>query len=322
MGSDLEQFIKELDLKIKALEEDNYSSNNELIKAVEIKIDDLQNNIDELYKDVLSELDSMIGLVEVKKEVRKLVDYLIFIKKMGDSVKLDSINLNMIFRGNPGTGKTTVARIVANILCKLGFLKTNKVIETTPRDFIAGYVGQTAIKAKNTIQRAEGGVIFVDEAYTFAESKDENNSSFVPEAITEIIKEMESLNTVFIFSGYSNKMDEFIELNPGIKSRVGYDITFSNYTSEELLEMFLNKVTKSGLKISDDAKEEVINKIKDYMTIKNFGNGRMIDNLFDQIIREHASINKLENDNNKLLTITKESVEKVNVIRERGMSFG
>lgn len=324
MSNDINELIKQIDQRIAEIEQcEKYSvPSKEIINEIEIQVDNQQKDIESIYEECVRELDKLVGLEEVKQEVKKLVNYLIFIKKAGNKIKLSNINLNMIFRGNPGTGKTTVARIISKILCQLGFLKSNKIIETTPRDFIAGYVGQTAMKAKKTIDSASGGVIFIDEAYTFSQSKDENGHTFVYEAITEIIKEMETLNTVFIFSGYTNKMNDFIELNPGIKSRIGYDITFKDYSKEELFTMFTNKVNKSGMKLSIDAKDVLLNKISEYMTKKNFGNGRMIDNLFDEIIREHASNNLHENDPEKLLTITSDSIEKIKVRTEGGMSFG
>lgn len=266
MKFDIDELVNKIDRKMEEIEQSEKEKNGiELPNKIEMQLN--KDSIEEIYNQYFDELNKLVGLEEVKTEIKKLINYLIFIKKLNNKVNLDQINLNMIFRGNPGTGKTTVAKIIANILCKLGFLKTNKMIETTPKDFIAGYVGQTAEKAKKTINRAAGGIVFIDEAYTFSQSADESGHTYVYEAITEIIKEMEKLNTIFIFSGYSNQMDDFVELNPGIKSRIGYDIKFNDYSKEELFKMFKNKLDKSGLKLSKKASKLLLEKIEQKMTM-------------------------------------------------------
>lgn len=269
-------------------------------------------------EDTTEKLNSLIGLKNVKDEVNKLINYLKFITRVQGKTKLDAINLNMLFRGNPGTGKTTVARLMGKILYDLGYLKTDKIIETTPREFIAGYVGQTAIKTRKFLDEYRGGLIFIDEAYGFNHNDDETN--FSDEAITEIIKDMEEKETIFIFAGYDGEMDDFVNLNPGIKSRIGYDILFEDYTEDELTEIFMKKLEISGLSIDADAVSDIKKIIKNKKKEKNFGNGRMIDNLYNKLMIEHASIT-YDAEDNKLFTISKEAVLNVNMKTQKGGYF-
>ena len=279
--------------------------------------DDLSS--DELCNMALDNLLNLTGLDNVKKEVMKLAHYLKYLKKVEGKITLDKLNLHMVFKGNPGTGKTTVARIMANILYYLGYLSSDKIIEVTPSDFIAGYVGQTAIKTRKLLNKFRGGLIFIDEAYSFINGSDESSCSFAGEAITEIIKEMESKETIFIFAGYGDEMEEFINLNPGIRSRVGYYISFDDYTEEELYNIFLSKLSNTGFSIYDDASCEIKKIIGIKMREKNFGNGRMIDNLYNKLLLEHAMINSDEVSDEKLLTISKEAALNIECKNMKGV---
>lgn len=267
---------------------------------------------------VTLELDRLVGLEEVKKEVNKLIYYLKFVNRLQGKAKLDKLNLNMLFRGNPGTGKTTVARMMGRILYDLGYLKTDELIETAPREFIAGYIGQTAIKTRKFLDMYKGHLIFVDEAYAFNHRDDEDN--FSSEAIAEIIKDMENKETIFIFAGYDEDMDDFINLNAGIKSRIGYDISFKDYKVDELFEIFMRKLAQSGLSIDNEAICSIKNIIEEKRKEKNFGNGRMIDNLYNKLMIEHASIT-YDGDYDSLFRIGNDAVLNINMVKEKGGFF-
>lgn len=294
---------------------------NSEIKNDSIDVNEEENQELEL-EFYLEKLNDLIGLKEVKKEVEKLTNYLKFYKRVSDKSNMDKINLNMIFKGNPGTGKTTVARIISHLLYGLGYLENSTFVETTPRDFIGEYTGQTAVKAKKQIEKYKGGVIFIDEAYGFVH--EEGDHSFAPEALIEIIKEMEIKETVFIFSGYSKEMDKFMDLNPGIKSRIGYHIDFNDYDIEELLQIFKSKLVQSNFKITEEAYENIKSIVEVKKNEKNFGNGRMIDNLYNEILLEHASLNYDNKNEDELLIITNDAVNNVmskTLKRKRGGYF-
>lgn len=278
------------------------NENNEKIKEEKVEKPSQKK---ETIDDVMNELDSLIGLEEIKREVNKLKQYLKFIKNTENKIELPKPNLNIAFSGNPGTGKTTVARLIAKIYYLLGYTKNDKFKETTAQDFIAGYVGQTAIKARELINKNKNGVIFIDEAYVFSS----NGQEFANEALVEIIKEMESRNTIFIFSGYTQEMEKFIQMNPGIKSRIGYNMEFRDYTVKELYEMFMLKVKKAKLIVSPKAKEKIIRIIESNKGLKSFGNGRFIDNLFDKIIINHSFKINDYTSIRKLKTITSDTID-------------
>ena len=215
----------------------------------------------------------------------------------------------MVFLGNPGTGKTTVARLIVDILYNLKYIKQNKLIEVSSKDLVAEYVGQTAVKTMNVVEKAMGGILFIDEAYALAVKNNEN--SFNAEAIATLIKAMEDYrdDLVVIFAGYTKEMQDFLDSNSGIVSRIGYTLEFDDYTNEELIEIFKGMVTKAGFTLEEDAIPEVERLINENRGMKNFGNARFIRNVYERTVINHATNTKNNKSKKILKTITKKDIK-------------
>ncbi len=258
--------------------------------------------------EVFKELNELVGLRKVKESLNDLVDLITLKNKTKDDLKINNINLHMVFLGNPGTGKTTVARMIADILYNLGYIKQNKLLEVTSRDLVAEYVGQTAVKTMDVVNKAMGGILFIDEAYTLATKN--NDNSYNGECIATLIKAMEDYrdNLVVIFAGYTKEMQDFLDSNSGIVSRIGYTFEFEDYTNEELIQIFKNMVVKSGFVLEDDAVEVVNKLIDENRDTKNFGNARFIRNVYEKTIINHARNTKNNKKKSILKTITKNDI--------------
>ena len=254
---------------------------------------------DEIFK----ELNSLVGLTKVKKSLYDLVDLITLKNKTKGDLKLNNINLHMLFLGNPGTGKTTVARMLSNILYNLKYIRQNKLIEVSSKDLVAEYVGQTAPKTMEVINKALGGILFIDEAYSLAVDK---NNSYNAEAIATLIKAMEDYrdDLVVIFAGYTKEMQDFINSNSGIASRIGYTFTFEDYTNEELKKIFTNMMEKSGFIVTKESLTKLDDIINKERLSDNFGNARFIRNVYEKTIINHATNTKNVKDKTKLKTIT------------------
>ena len=313
-SSDSKSEVKEMDyiseLYTKIILDKNKTVNADKTKMI------LESNIPDVYNtrnlgEILEELNSLVGLYNIKNQLDKLIHLLKFNKKV--NMDMSETNLHMVFTGNPGTGKTTVARIVSDILYNLGYIKQNKLVEVSAKDLIAEYVGQTSGKTYRTMKSAFGGVLFIDEAYSILS---QGKTSFGPECIATIIKIMEDHKNelVVIFAGYEKEMEEFIRSNPGLKSRIGYLIKFKDYNVDELMEIFNKLLEKNKLKIEDLAKETVRQVITDSSKIDNFGNGRFINNLFQNILIEHAKNTSELEDLDRLYTITLQDINKEDLV--------
>ncbi|QSQ07689.1 Stage V sporulation protein K [Koleobacter methoxysyntrophicus] len=249
-----------------------------------------KSNRDQIAKNLLTEalndLDNLVGLEEVKQQVRRFIATMqAYLKKKEAGYEVMRPSLHMVFAGPPGTGKTTVARNMAKILKALGFLSSGHLVETDRSGLVAGYVGQTASKTQEKIAEALGGVLFIDEAYSLLGGSDQD---YGREAVSTLIKAMEDHrdNFVVIFAGYSAEMEKFLKSNPGLRSRVPYKFTFTDYGTEEISQIIIKKLEKQGHKIKGDAVRMLKATLKEFESpdgsIK--GSGRFARNFIDRIL--------------------------------------
>ena len=240
-------------------------------------------------KDPMEELESLVGLTTIKDDVKELMAF-VKIQKMRQDAGLKSVpvSLHLVFTGNPGTGKTTVARIIGRLYKQIGVLSKGQLVEVDRSGLVAGYVGQTALKTQEQIRKAMGGVLFIDEAYALAQKDD----AFGQEAIDTILKAMEDHrdDLVVIVAGYTKPMEKFINSNPGLKSRFNKYFEFPDYTIDELEEIFYLNCKKYDYVVEEDAKKQIRARIigRKMMRQDNFANAREVRNMFEDIITNQA----------------------------------
>ena len=289
-------------------------------KAADAKVSDPEPEEEvappEKLEDLLSELDGYIGLEIIKEEVRSLINMVkVYKLRREHDLPTAELSLHMVFSGNPGTGKTMMARLMSRIYHSLGILSKGQLVEVDRSGLVAGYVGQTAIKTKKVIDKAMGGVLFIDEAYAL-NGKSEND--FGQEAIDTILNAMEDHrdDLVVIVAGYTELMEDFVHSNPGLESRFNRFMFFPDYSVEEMMGIFDMRCKGSCYTLTEDARPLV----RDYIAEESadqesFGNGRGVRNLFENIVV--AQNNRLA----KLESVTREQLMELtadDVLHARG----
>ncbi len=250
---------------------------------------------EETLQELLDQLDGMIGLEGAKAKVREIIEGIRAKQYMAEIGLTDNSNLgtlHMMFLGNAGTGKTTIARLIGKIYKQLGVLKGNAFIEAGRKDLVAGYTGQTAIKVEKLVEEASGGILFIDEAYNLINNSGGNVDTFGMEAVNTLLAEMENRrdSLMVILAGYAEEMHRFMDANQGLSSRVPNEVVFDDYSSEDMILIFKKMLVDRGLKVGEVSDDDIGHKIRNEKgQTKDFGNARGIRNIVDRVERQKNS---------------------------------
>ncbi|HHY79991.1 MAG TPA: stage V sporulation protein K [Thermoanaerobacter sp.] len=269
-------------------------------KEVTTTVDDKK-----LQEEALKELNSLIGLNKVKEIIQEIYAFSqLQIKRKKEGLATEPIVLHMIFKGNPGTGKTTVARILGKLLKSIGVLEKGHVVEVERADLVGEYIGHTAHRVRENVKKALGGILFVDEAYSLARGGEKD---FGKEAIDTLVKEMEDNRNKFILilAGYKHEMEYFLNTNPGLRSRFPIQIDFPDYTIDELLQIAEVMVKNRQYKLTESAKRKLMKILIRDDNSREIGNARLVRNIIERAIRKQAVrvLNKINITKEDLITI-------------------
>ena len=285
------------------------------VQAEAEKAEEQAEEAPEKIEDLKKELAGYIGLDAVKKEVETLIN-LVTVQNLRreNGLPVNDLSLHMVFSGNPGTGKTMIARLMARIYKSLGILSKGQLVEVDRGGLVAGYVGQTAIKTAEVIEKAKGGVLFIDEAYALT---NRGGNDYGQEAVDTLLKAMEDNrdDQIVIVAGYTELMEEFVHSNPGLESRFNRFLHFPDYTLDEMMAIFDMRCQQSSYTLDEEAKPILRDLLKlKSLDVKGFGNARGVRNLFESAVTAQANRLSTDTDITKddLMTLTADDIRACN----------